>query len=88
MEAAWVGEAETLARLRRFDEAITRLETGLKLMPSSGRIAHGLARLLAACPDPVLRDGERAVELASLVGARADPRELPGRTAVPATGAR
>jgi hypothetical protein len=36
-------------------------------MPSSGSIAFALARLLAACPDAAVRDGERAYELAQQV---------------------
>jgi tetratricopeptide (TPR) repeat protein len=66
-EFAWVGEADVLARLGRFEEALNRLETGHSLMPVSGAIAHGLARMLAACPDASLRDGPRAVSLAESV---------------------
>lgn len=36
--------------------------------PKSGRMAHFLARFLAACPDRSLRDGGRALELAVAVG--------------------
>lgn len=66
-ETAWLGEAEILARLGRFEEAITRLETAHNLMPTSGLVAQGLARFLATCPDPSLRDGERALDLATRV---------------------
>jgi hypothetical protein len=33
-------------------------------MPLQGRVAHALARLLAACPDTELRDADRALDLA------------------------
>lgn len=64
LEAAWVGGADTLARLERYGAAADLLEQGHRTMPTSGMIAHGLARFLAACPDLSLRDGERALELA------------------------
>jgi tetratricopeptide (TPR) repeat protein len=66
-ETARLGEAETLVRLERYAEARRRLEEGLKLMPQSGLLSHALARLLAACPDPSVRDGGRALELALAV---------------------
>ncbi|HVR97911.1 MAG TPA: tetratricopeptide repeat protein [Thermoanaerobaculia bacterium] len=62
-EDARLGEAETLVRLERYREARTKLEDGLKTLPQSGLLAHGLARLLAACPDVTVRDGARALEL-------------------------
>jgi tetratricopeptide (TPR) repeat protein len=67
LEFAWVGEADALARLGRFEEALNRLETAHGLMPTSGPITHGLARLLAGSPRASLRDGERAVGLAESV---------------------
>jgi tetratricopeptide (TPR) repeat protein len=73
-EAARLGEAETLVRQERYREARTKLEEGLKALPESGLLAHGLARLLAASPDVTLRDGARALELALAVwNARQDP---------------
>ncbi len=62
-ETARLGEAETLVRQERYREARAKLEEGLKALPQSGLLAHGLARLLAACPDVSLRDGARALEL-------------------------
>jgi tetratricopeptide (TPR) repeat protein len=62
-ETARLGEAETLVRQERYREARAKLEEGLKALPQSGLLAHGLARLLAACPDVALRDGARALEL-------------------------
>lgn len=66
-EVARLGEAEALVRLARYGEARARLEDGLAKLPRSGLLAHGLARLLAACPDLAVRDGARAVELAFAV---------------------
>lgn len=64
LEDAWLGEAQSLAALGRFEESITRLETAHKLMPTSGQVAQSLAHILASCPDPALRDGKRALDLA------------------------
>lgn len=66
-EAARLGEAETLVRLGRYAEARTRLDEALGQMPGSGLLSHAQARLLAACPDPSVRDGERALKLALAV---------------------
>lgn len=59
--------AELLVRLGHFNEARKRLEEAHQRFPERGRTAHALARLLAACPDPAVRDGKRALELAQLV---------------------
>ncbi len=66
-EAARLGEAETLVRLERWSEARAHLEDSLVQLPGSGLLAHGLARLLAACPDLAVRDGKRALQLAFAV---------------------
>ncbi len=66
-EAALLGEAESLLRLGRGGEAKAVLEWGHEQAPTRGGIVYSLARLLAAAPDPALRDGERAVELARRV---------------------
>jgi len=66
-ETARLGAAETLVRLGRYAEARRRLEDDLKQMPTSGLLSHALARLLAACPDPSVRDGARALALAQAV---------------------
>lgn len=63
-ERGWMGEANLLVRLERYREALEVLETAEGNIPGSGRVLHGLARLLAACPDLTLRNGVRAVELA------------------------
>ena len=62
-----VQEAQALVRLGKDREARARLEDALVLLPESGWIAHGLARLLAGAPDPALRDGPRALDLAARV---------------------
>jgi tetratricopeptide (TPR) repeat protein len=59
--------AELLARLGNFAVARQRLEDAHQKFPDRGRTAHALARLLATCPDPMLRDGKRALELAQRV---------------------
>ncbi len=63
-EAARLGEAAALVDLELFQEAIHRLQEALELMPNEGRLASGLAKLLAGCPDPSLRDGKQALGLA------------------------
>jgi len=68
-DVARLEEAETLVRLGRYRPAWERLEDGVRSLPASGLLAHGLARLLAACPDPALRDGARARDLAATVWA-------------------
>jgi tetratricopeptide (TPR) repeat protein len=62
-EGARLGRAETLVRTGRYREARDLLEEDLRALPQSGLLAHGLARLLAACPDLSLRNGARALEL-------------------------
>lgn len=58
---------DILARMGRYDDASKHLREAFSLQPESGLLAHGLARLLAACPDPAIRDGKIAVDLASRV---------------------
>ncbi|HXO18689.1 MAG TPA: tetratricopeptide repeat protein, partial [Thermoanaerobaculia bacterium] len=66
-DAARLEEAETLVRLARYGRARERLEDGVRSLPESGLLAHALARLLAACPDRLFRDGARARALAAAV---------------------
>jgi tetratricopeptide (TPR) repeat protein len=63
-EAARLGEIFALVRLGRRAEALQRLEQGHEALPESGQIRNALARLLAAAPEDVLRDGPRALALA------------------------
>jgi tetratricopeptide (TPR) repeat protein len=62
-ETALVGKAETLVRLGRYRQAREQLEEARRLLPQSGMVAFGLARLFAASPDLALRDGAKALEL-------------------------
>ncbi|HEX9636860.1 MAG TPA: tetratricopeptide repeat protein [Acidobacteriota bacterium] len=66
-EEAALGEAVALVELGRYAEARARLEQAHDQMPDQGRIAHALARMLAAGPDLEQRDGERALQLALAV---------------------
>jgi tetratricopeptide (TPR) repeat protein len=66
-ETARVGEAETLVRLGRYRQARERLEEAHRLLPQSGLVTYGLARLLAACPDLSVRDGAKAFDLGLLL---------------------
>jgi tetratricopeptide (TPR) repeat protein len=66
-EGAVLGGAAALVRLHQYARAKPVLEAGLERMPASGGIAFALGRLLAACPDAEVRDGERAHQLAQQV---------------------
>jgi tetratricopeptide (TPR) repeat protein len=61
-EAAF-GYAMTLVRMQRYQEARGRLAQGMKVYSDQPEFAHALARLLAASPDPRVRDGRRAMAL-------------------------
>lgn len=54
----WVAKGEYSKALKDYSEA-------LRLDPKNPGYAASLARLLAACPDDKLRDGKRALELAT-----------------------
>ena len=74
-EAAVTGGAAALVRLEQYSRARSVLEAGHKRIPASGDIAFALARLLAACPDPEVRDGEQALDLAqSIFAVQPTPR--------------
>lgn len=59
-----LGEATTLLLGGRYGDARDRLEEGLDELPGNLDLSDILARHLAACPDPSIRDGDRALELA------------------------
>ena len=63
----WLSGAELERRLGHHGEARRWLEDGARLMPDQGLLLHALARLLATSPALEVRDGERAVELATQV---------------------
>jgi tetratricopeptide (TPR) repeat protein len=56
-------QAMALIRVKDYPEARARLEQGLSAIPDDNDLAVALARLLAACPDPSVRDGRRAMEI-------------------------
>lgn len=66
-EEARLGEVQALLELEDWARARLRLEEAHDLLPESGLVARLLARLLATCPDPSLRDGARASQLAGQV---------------------
>jgi len=66
-EDARLGAARVFVAQGRFSDARDILEEGLRLKPTSGLLAHPLSRLLAMGPDLGVRDGERALELATKV---------------------
>jgi tetratricopeptide (TPR) repeat protein len=61
---AHLGRARSQMALARWPQAAATLEDGLRRLPSDAHLAPALAELLAACPDPTLRDGTRALQLA------------------------
>jgi tetratricopeptide (TPR) repeat protein len=63
MSPAAFGRAMALVRLGRHREARDQLEQALRTYPGQPGFAHALARLLAAAPDPRVRDGRRALAL-------------------------
>ena len=63
-EGALLGRAAVQIIEKRYSAALAGLDEGLGEQPTSVAIAHALARLLATCPDPAVREGGRAVELA------------------------
>ena len=61
---AHLGAAAALQSLGRWSETREQLEGALAALPGDPVVANALARLLAASPEPAVRDGERAVRLA------------------------
>ncbi len=66
-EGSLVGVAILLAARERFREAIAVLEDAHQRFPDRTATATTLARLLASSPDVSLRDGKRALEIATTV---------------------
>jgi tetratricopeptide (TPR) repeat protein len=56
--------AMALVRLRRYADARAWLEEAVRALPDRLELAHALARILAAAPDPRARDGARALMMA------------------------
>ena len=61
------GYAMALVQLGRWREAHDRLVTAMDAFPQETSFAHALARLLAAAPDPTVRNGRRAMALVEQV---------------------
>jgi len=61
--ATYVDLADALIKQGRYAEALSALEDATRRLPNPD-LRNTLAWLLATCPDPVLRDPERAVRLA------------------------
>ena len=78
-EDAVLEGASLLVRLGRYREARSVLEAANRRMPEQGRTSYALSHLLAACPDPTLRDGQRALDLATRVY-QSSPTPRHGRT--------
>jgi tetratricopeptide (TPR) repeat protein len=66
-EGSLVGLAILLAARERFREAVTVLEDAHQRFPDRTATATTLARLLASSPDVSLRNGTRALEIATAV---------------------
>lgn len=64
LEDAWFGEAMALVRLGRYAEARDSLINAMRIHPNQPAFRHALARVFAAAPDDLVRDGARAWELA------------------------
>ena len=71
LEPGWrearFGEAMALVRLARYPEALRRLRAAMALHPGEPAFPLAVARLLAAAPDPRVRDGSAALGLAQAV---------------------
>ncbi|MCP4687991.1 MAG: tetratricopeptide repeat protein [Desulfobacterales bacterium] len=63
-ERAWLGGSGALIKLGRYRQASQVLSQAHGTLPESAAIAAALGRLLAASPDPGVRDGPRALGLA------------------------
>jgi tetratricopeptide (TPR) repeat protein len=61
---AHVNLADALTHLGREQEAVSHLNEALRIKPDSTEAMNNLAWLLATSPDPNVRDGKRALELA------------------------
>ena len=61
------GYVMALVQLGRYREAHDRLVTAMDAFPNETSFPHALARLLAAAPDPAIRNGRRAMTLVEQV---------------------
>jgi tetratricopeptide (TPR) repeat protein len=70
------GLGTALARKGRLAEAIAEYGTALAAQPADVSTLANLAWVLATCPDPALRDGPRAVDLAERAARLSNVRSL------------
>ena len=56
-------EGIALVRLGRYGDARARLESAVTALPGDADLAYALARILAAAPDPAVRDGRLALQM-------------------------
>ena len=66
-QVARFSRAMALVLAAEYRRAIEELEEDLEILPGSLPLKHLLARLLATVPDEIVRQGDRAVELAQAV---------------------
>jgi tetratricopeptide (TPR) repeat protein len=78
-EDALLGLAILLSDQQRYREALTLLDGANRRTPNRPATATTLARLLASAPDRSLRDGRRALELATAIHA-SDPAPVHAET--------
>ncbi len=64
-QSAWQGRADALLSVGRQAEAVADYEQCLKLDPKDSSVLNNLAWVLCTSPDDKLRDGKRAIELAT-----------------------
>jgi tetratricopeptide (TPR) repeat protein len=64
---ALFGSAMALVRLQRYQEARDRLNAALQVHSTQPGFVHALARVLAAAPDPRVRDGRQALSLMQML---------------------
>lgn len=64
-DAAYHNRASAYADKKEYAKAIADYEQAIRLAPGDSASHTSLAWLLATCPDPKVRDGRRAVELAT-----------------------
>jgi tetratricopeptide (TPR) repeat protein len=63
-KAAHFNLANTLLQMGRIEEAVSHLQRVLAIDPGDAEALKNMAWVLATCPDPRIRDGARAVDLA------------------------
>ena len=70
------GEAMALVRLTRHGEAVERLRVAMDSHPEEPAFPLALARLLAASPDPQVRNGQEALDVAQALAEKHETRSM------------